>query len=187
MFTTDKILCLWNICSVYYITSAHDITQWMYDKLCIHNVPFIAGAQRSFRLCFTQGQAGLVSDVLSSSNRSVPPKNKLQGTFWMSHNESVSKLMKEPGVPGFSAHVQIRWRLLAWRICSSSASCETPGKIPGVTLLVVIINSLVYSALLKRSRRLYKKSHLLSSALNSVWALLLMSTCHPSSLAQDCA
>lgn len=105
MFTTDKILCLWNICSVYYIRSAHDITRWMYNKLCIHNVPFIPGAQRSFRLCFTQGQAGLVSDVLSSSNGSVPPKNKLQGTFWMSHNESVSKLMKEPGVPGFSARV----------------------------------------------------------------------------------
>lgn len=161
MFITDKILCLWNICSVYYITSAHDITQWMYNKLCIHNVPSIPGAQRSFRLCFTEGQPGLVSDVLSSSNRSAPPKNKLQGTIWMSHNESVSKLMKEPGVPGFSARVQIHWRLLAWRICSSSASCKTPGKIPGVTLLV-IINSLVYSALLKRSRRLHKKLHLSS-------------------------
>lgn len=168
MFTTDKIVCLWTVCSVYYIRSAHDITQWMYNKLCIHNVPFIPGAQSSFRLCSTQGQAGLLSDVLSSRNRSVPPENKLQGTFWMSHNESVSKLMKEPGVPGSSAHVPIHWRLLAWRICSSSASCETPGKIPGVTLLVVIINSLVYSALLKRSRRLYKKSHLLSSAVSSV-------------------
>lgn len=162
------------------------MTLWMYNKLCIHNVPFIPGAQRSFRLCFAQGQAGLVSDVLSCSNRSAPPKNRLQGTIWMSHNEPVSKLMKEPGVPGFSAHVQIHWRLLAWRICSSSASCETPGKIPGATLLVVIINSLVYSVLLKRSRRLHKKSHLLSSAMSSVSVLMLTSTCHPSSSTQDC-
>lgn len=124
-------------------------------------MPFCRWPQRSFWLCFMEGQTGLVSDVLSSSDCSVPSQNKLQGTVWMSHNESVSKLMKEPGVPGFRAHVQIHWRLLAQRICSSSASRETPGKIPGVPLLVDIINNLIYNALLKDPEG-YTKSHICS-------------------------
>lgn len=113
------------------------------------------------------------------------PKYKLHGTFWMSqNNESVSKL-KEPGIPGVEARVQIHWGLLAQRICSNSASHETLGKISGVTPLVDIINNLINSALLKGTRRLYEKSHLLFSDLNSVRVLLLISCCH-SSITQDC-